>query len=385
MIFLLSDAVGSTRLWAADEDAMSASLLVHDQIVRDAIESNGGHVFGTAGDSFAAAFERASSSLRAAEQIHARLAGTEWPGPELRVRIGIHLGEAEERDDNYLGPVVNTTARVENAAHGGQTLFTEAVRVAARVSGSTDLGLHRLRDVEELVHLHQIGDAEFPPLRSGERSDLAPGGDLPRSWFVLHQPGHAPETIDLIRELSVGRDVGRPAVDGHLTTRGDPTVSRLHAVLVPKPAGWCVQATSSTNGLFVNGTRLGDGAVHLLKSGDEIRMGERTTMVFQTIAGADDRSSTETGRSVPDLTPGERRVLLALCAPVLDGDAFTSPATVAAIAEELVVSQSAVKQQLARLYDKFEVSDGPDRRPRLASEALSCGAVRLADLRSQRG
>lgn len=205
------------------------------------------------------------------------------------------------------------------------------------------------------------------------------------SWFVLHQPGQAPATIPLEGELTVGRDVGLPAVEGHLATVGDPAVSRLHALIIPKPAGWCVQATEATNGLFVNGRRLAPGAVVLLANRDEIRLGERTTLVFHTLtSAADDRSNTQAARPVPDLTPGERRVLLAMCAPVLDGDAFTPPASVQAIAGELYVTESAVKQQLGRLYLKFDVLEGSDRRLRLANEALVRGAVSLADLRSQR-
>lgn len=205
------------------------------------------------------------------------------------------------------------------------------------------------------------------------------------SWVVLHQPGHPPATVPLDREVTIGRDVGLAAVDGHLATLGDPAVSRLHALILPKPTGWCVQATDATNGLFVNGQRLAPGTVRLLGNGDEIRLGERTTLVFHTLAAAtDDRSRTEAARPVPDLTPGERRVLLALCAPVLDGDAFTPPASVQAIAAELFVTESAVKQQLGRLYLKFDVLEGSDRRLRLANEALIRGAVTLTDLRSQR-
>jgi hypothetical protein len=205
------------------------------------------------------------------------------------------------------------------------------------------------------------------------------------AWLVLHQPGRPPATVPLDHELTVGRDVGLPAVDGHLTTLGDPGVSRLHALIIPKAAGWCVQATDATNGLFVNGRRLAPGTVLLLGNGDEIRLGERTVLVFHTVtAASDDRSDTQAARPVPDLTPGERRVLLALCAPVLDGDAFTPPAAVQSIAGALFVTESAVKQQLGRLYLKFDVPEGTDRRHRLANEALVRGAVSLADLRAQR-
>jgi hypothetical protein len=192
-------------------------------------------------------------------------------------------------------------------------------------------------------------------------------------------------TVELDRELTVGRDVGQPPVAGHLATRGDTTVSRLHAVLQPKPTGWCVQATSAVNGLFVNGTRLAPGAVHLLSEGDELRLGERTSLSFHSLGGSSgDRSLTEVARPRPDLTAGERRVLLALCSPVLDGDAFTPPAPVSTIADALCVTESAVKQQLGRLFLKFGVQEGPDRRVRLANEALVCGAVRLADLQAIR-
>jgi predicted ATPase/class 3 adenylate cyclase len=162
--FLLTDVEGSTRLWAADSRAMSASLLVHDGILRESIEAAGGYVFTTAGDSFAAAFQRASDAVTAAATVQDRLLEAGWPGPALRVRIGLHLGEAEERGGDYFGTVVNTTARVEAAGHGGQVLMTEAVRLAATANG-VDLGLHSLRDVDHPVHLHQLGDGSFPALR----------------------------------------------------------------------------------------------------------------------------------------------------------------------------------------------------------------------------
>ena len=73
-------------------------------------------------------------SVRAATQSQSALINATWPGPVLKVRMGVHLGEAEERGGDYFGPVVNTAARVEAAGHGGQTLFTEPVRIAAGAS-----------------------------------------------------------------------------------------------------------------------------------------------------------------------------------------------------------------------------------------------------------
>ena len=143
--FLFSDVVGSTRLWAADPEAMSASLQIHDRIFNDTIARYDGHVFSTAGDSFAVAFARASEAVECAEAIQAALAHVDWGScPALSVRIGLHQGEAEERDANYFGPAVNQAARVMAVAHGGQTLLTDGVRDTAGVV-VTDLGTHLLR------------------------------------------------------------------------------------------------------------------------------------------------------------------------------------------------------------------------------------------------
>ncbi len=162
--FLFSDVVGSTRAWAADPPRMSVALRKHDTVCRGAIEDHGGHVFSVAGDSFGAAFQRAGSAVACAQQVQAELAGTDWgDGPTILVRVGLHLGEAEERDGNYFGPVVNEAARVMAVAHGGQILLTRAVREAAGVS-AVDLGTHTLRDVDAPVDLWQLGRDGFPPL-----------------------------------------------------------------------------------------------------------------------------------------------------------------------------------------------------------------------------
>jgi DNA-binding NarL/FixJ family response regulator len=82
----------------------------------------------------------------------------------------------------------------------------------------------------------------------------------------------------------------------------------------------------------------------------------------------------------PNITARERDVLVVLCRPLLDRDLFTEPASIREIATALVVSEAAVKQHLARLYDKFGIDATDHRRARLANEALRRGAVTLADL-----
>lgn len=178
--FLFTDVEGSTHLWSDDPEAMSASLRAHDDIVRSAIEECGGYVFTTAGDAFCAAFQRATDGVAAAMSMQARLSAAVWPGPALRVRAGLHLGEAEERNGDYFGPVVNLAARVESAGHGGQTLVTDVVRQAAQ-SEAQDLGTYSLRDVPDQVRIFQIGSGEFPRLRVNDSSST----NLPTAQTTL--------------------------------------------------------------------------------------------------------------------------------------------------------------------------------------------------------
>lgn len=163
--FLFTDVEGSTALWAADSDAMAASLAVHDEILRDVVATHDGYVFTTAGDSFAVAFQAATSGVAAAIDAQRRLGQASWPGPALRIRIGVHLGEAVERGGDYFGPTVNLTARLEAAGHGGQILISEAVQQAAGVVDTVALGSHQLRDVPDPVEIHQVGAGEFAALR----------------------------------------------------------------------------------------------------------------------------------------------------------------------------------------------------------------------------
>jgi predicted component of type VI protein secretion system len=172
--------------------------------------------------------------------------------------------------------------------------------------------------------------------------------------------------------------VGKSA-DNDVVLEDDPTASHLHAVLERFPAGWCVADLGSSNGTWVNGERI--WSAHRLRHGDEIRVGQ-TRLIFRDPVAAGG-SLTETEDAPPTLTARERDVLLALCRPLLDRDMFTEPASIRAIADELVVTQAAVKQHVANLYDKFGVGgDQSNRRSRLANEALRRGAVSLTELRA---
>jgi pSer/pThr/pTyr-binding forkhead associated (FHA) protein len=179
-------------------------------------------------------------------------------------------------------------------------------------------------------------------------------------------------------ELQADRSTVGKAAENDVPLADDATASHLHAVLERFQAGWCVSDLGSSNGTWVNGERI--WASRRLRHGDEIRIGQTRLIFRDPLGGAG--APTEVEAKAPDLTTRERDVLLALCRPLLARDMFTEPASTRAIAEELVITQAAVKQHLANLYDKLGVpGDQSHRRARLANEALRRGAVSLAQLR----
>jgi len=179
--------------------------------------------------------------------------------------------------------------------------------------------------------------------------------------------------VDLTTDrVSIGNGPGNDLV------LHDPTVSRLHASLEMFAEGWCVTDLGSSNGTFVNGGRI--WGAHRLRHGDEVRIGT-CRLLFRSTADAA-APLTVGADGPPLLTAREREVLVVLCRPLLARDLFTEPASIHEIGTELVVSDAAVKQHLAKLFDKFEI--GPDqshRRACLANAALRRGAVTLSDLR----
>lgn len=168
---------------------------------------------------------------------------------------------------------------------------------------------------------------------------------------------------------TVGRGDG---IDVALT---DPTVSRLHAELVRRgPYLYVSDLGLSSNGTRVNGRPVGR---RLLADGDVVAFGAARCRVGGLDLKEVEESPTELRRgNAPDLTRRESEVLTALCRPALSQEAFVAPATAREIADELVVTEAAVKQHLLRLYSKFRIPEGVGRRARLANEVISAGVVR---------
>jgi predicted ATPase len=165
--FLFTDVEGSTQLLEdLGAEAYAEALIEHRHLLREAFVTHGGVEVDTQGDAFFFVFADAAAALAAAAAGQASL----YSGP-IRVRIGVHTGEALQAGGGYVGFDVHKGARVAAAGHGGQIVVSEAARLA---SGHElrPLGTHRLKDLTAPEPLWQLGEADFPPLSSLNQTNL---------------------------------------------------------------------------------------------------------------------------------------------------------------------------------------------------------------------
>jgi predicted ATPase/class 3 adenylate cyclase/tetratricopeptide (TPR) repeat protein len=177
LTFLFTDIEGSTALVGRlGEDLYAQVLAGHHVLVRSALAAHDGHEVDTQGDAFFAVFSSPRACVAAVLAMQRALQGHAWPGGEpVRVRMGIHCGEATRTAAGLVGLEVHRAARVAAVGHGGQVLVSAAAAALVRDglppgAALADLGTHRLKDLgrpEQIFQLHAAGlQAEFPPLRS---------------------------------------------------------------------------------------------------------------------------------------------------------------------------------------------------------------------------
>ena len=177
--FLYTDIEGSTKLWEGHPQAMASAHARHDQILREAIESNKGYVFHVVGDAFCAAFPSAEAAVRAAAKAQIDLQAEGWDESPIRVRMGIHTGKADvQPDGQYSGYVTLSHAqRVMSIAAGGQILLSFTAHELAEGElpegmALRDAGPIRLKDWDRTQHLYQLTipglPTDFPPLKDLE-------------------------------------------------------------------------------------------------------------------------------------------------------------------------------------------------------------------------
>ena len=178
--FLFSDVEGSTELLRTLRDGYAEVMADHERLLRSAFEAAGGHEINTQGDSFFVAFRRPKDAVGAALEAQRAIGSHQWPeGAEMRVRIGIHTGEASVAGDRYVGLGVHRAARICAAAHGGQVLISQTTQALLEEDEELlgeldfgDLGPRSLKNFDRPVRIYQLLapdlPAEFPDLRVDE-------------------------------------------------------------------------------------------------------------------------------------------------------------------------------------------------------------------------
>jgi class 3 adenylate cyclase len=158
--FLFTDIEGSTKLLHELGDGYADVLVEHRHILRDAFVAHDGVEVDTQGDAFFVAFARATDAAAAAADAQRGLAEG-----RVRVRMGIH--EPIRTDEGYAGMDVHRAARIAAVGHGGQVLVSQTSRdLLDDHVDLRDLGAHRLKDLTQAQRIYQLGDGDFPPLKS---------------------------------------------------------------------------------------------------------------------------------------------------------------------------------------------------------------------------
>jgi predicted ATPase len=205
--FLFTDVEGSTKLLHELGVADYAEALgEHRRVLRKTFNDHGGVEVDTQGDAFFVAFATAPAALQAAAEALDGLA----EGP-IRVRIGIHTGTPHVAEEGYIGVDVHRAARIAACGHGGQVLVSAATAALVDINDLRDLGEHRLKDLSAPERIYQLGDGDFPPLKSLHQTNLP----IPATPFL----GRNEELAGVMRAIGESRLVTLTGPGGTGKTR----------------------------------------------------------------------------------------------------------------------------------------------------------------------
>lgn len=318
--FAFGEIEGSPTLWTAHRQAMASAVARHDELVTEITIRNEGFVFSTGGDSFGVAFHRAADAARWATELHAAIGAEPWPDTiELRIRIGLHTGEAEERANDYFGSPVNLASRIADAAHGGQTLLSGSTAGLLDQVELAELGLFRFDGMASGVRLFQVGHGQHPR----PRTEDARKGNLPRRTARL-----------------LGRETALEEVTAAMVDR--PVVT----LVGPGGIGKTCLALAAAHEVA---DRLADGA-HLVELADIAESADIARSVADVLDLSERLDRTGTDSIISQLESREMLLVLDNCEHVIDGVA------------ELVVEIVAACPGVAVLATSREGLGVPDER-----------------------
>jgi DNA-binding NarL/FixJ family response regulator/class 3 adenylate cyclase len=406
--FLFTDIESSTVLLRQLRDAYGDVLTAHGRLLRKAFEEAGGQEIDTQGDSFFVAFRRPKDAVLAAVAGQRALASEDWPeGADVRVRMGIHTGDASLASDRYLGLSVHRAARICSAGHGGQILISQTTHALLEddeeeLPGATmDLGAHGLKDFDRPIQLFQLvvpGLREaFPPLRTLEHTpfegDEGRLADAARRASGAEQRGadgvrvliaddqalvragfrmilEAEEDVEVVGEAADGgaaleevrrlqpdvvlMDVRMPELDGIEATRrlmADASVSTKVIMLTTFDMDEYVYEAlqAGASGFLLKDTppeQLVDG-IRAVASGDALLAPSITKRVIEEFVRRPPEAARTPPPEIEELTERELEVLKQLARGLSNAE----------IAQELFVSETTVKTHVAHVLQKLALRD----------------------------
>jgi predicted ATPase len=222
--FLFTDVDGSTKLLhELGAEAYAEALAEHRRIIRHAMVAHGGVEVDTQGDAFFIAFPTAPGALNAAAAARDALDGP------IRVRMGLHSGTPLLTDEGYVGPDVHRAARIAASGHGGQILVSSSTAALTGIE-LRDLGPHRLKDLSAPERIFQLGDADFPPLKSLHQTNLP----IPATAFL----GREREIAEVVELLEGARLLTLTGPGGTGKTRLALQAAGLAAEAYPEGVWW---------------------------------------------------------------------------------------------------------------------------------------------------
>ncbi len=367
--FLLTDMEGSTRLWEVAPDDMPTLLARHDDLLRTTTIEHGGDVVKTTGDGLFARFAEPTAAVRCAVAIQRAIFDEPWAVGPVRVRVGVHVGPATPRDDDWYGRTVNRVARLHAVAHGGQVVVSDDIARVVEEPGVTfrDLGRHRLRDVGEPMTIHQVVAAglpeDHPPLRT---EHLTPRG-LPTPGRSL--VGRTDERLRIGAAVRTHRVVTVTGGPGVGKTRLAVEVAR--AVAAEFPGGvWCSELEALPPSTPAAGPAAAGGAAAPAGTAAPGAAVAATLARLLGSAAGDQADGTEA--VVQALGPTRSLVVLDGCEHVRDDAAAVVAAVVAHCPDTVVLATS--RRRLG-----VDVEHVIDLEPLSAADAVELFRTRAAD------
>ena len=393
--FLFTDVEGSTALLRRLKDGYAEVLAKHEQLLRDAAETAGGQEFGTQGDAVFFVFRNPKDAVLAAVEGRRALEAAEWPeGGQVRVRMGVHTGEAAIAADRYMGLAVNRAARICGIARGGQILVSPTTHALVEEAehdfpgiSFRDLGAQSLKDFDRPVPIYEVEAAEAVagpgPGPSRMRILIVDDQALVRAGFRMIL--EAEEDVEVVGEAADGReavaeatrlrpdvvlmDVRMPEVDGIEATRRllaqESATTKVVMLTTFDMDEYVYEALrAGASGFLLKDVppeQLVAG-IRAVASGDALLAPSVTRRVIEEFVRRPPESVRTPPPALADLTAREVDVLQLIARGLSNAE----------IAKELVVSETTVKTHVAHVLMKLGLRD----RVQAVVFAYEAGVVR---------